>query len=313
MRAVVGASALDPRGPIADAIVDLWWLMLALGAAVFVVFAVLLVMGLRREAPDDEADEARHRDLVRRWIGAGGVAMPALVIVVVFAATLQTMREVPERASGDALEVEVIGHQWWYEVRYPDEGVVTANEIHVPVGRDLAFTLLSEDVIHSFWIRELGGKLDMLPERANRLILHADEPGEYRSRCAEFCGLQHAKMGLVVIAEPATDFAAWIEQHRGVRETGNADTAEGRGIFLRAGCVECHALRGDDGGESRGPDLTDLPMRTTLGAMPLPNTRENLAAWISDPHQFKKGVSMPATPLRDDELDALVDYLTATR
>lgn len=311
--APAGAGALDPRGPVAEAIADLWWLMLALGVVVFVIFAALLLAGLGRQASDDAPDMARHRQLVTRWIGVGGVAMPAVIIVVVFAATLQTMADVPSSAPADALKIEMTGHQFWYEIRYPGEGVVTANELHLPVGRDIAISLTSADVIHSFWVPELGGKLDMMPDRTNTLVVRADVPGEFRSRCAEFCGLQHTKMGLVVVAEDADSFRSWISSQQTFTEPTTADARGGRQVFVGAGCVNCHALRGASGGGTPAPDLTDLPLRRTLGAATLPNTRENLARWITDPHAIKEGVAMPGTALSDEQLDALITYLTATR
>jgi cytochrome c oxidase subunit 2 len=204
----VAASSLDPKGPVAEAIADLWWLMLGLGAVVFVVFAGLLAVGLvRRPADDAEPDERRR---VARWLVGGGVVMPAIVVVVVFAATVYAMRVVPTRPPPDALVIEVIGNQWFYEVRYPGEGITTTDELHIPVGRPIALQLTSADVIHSFWVPPLGGKMDMLPDGTNTLVLQADEPGEHRARCAEFCGLEHATMQLRVVAEPPEAFADWV-------------------------------------------------------------------------------------------------------
>jgi cytochrome c oxidase subunit II len=186
----------------------LWWLMLGLGVAVFAVFAVLLVFGLFRRPPGDPEVEAQPR--VGRWIVGGGVVMPLIVLIIVFGATVYAMRVVSTTAPSDALVVEIVGHQWWYEVSYPDEGVTTVNELHIPVGRPVALQLTSADVIHSFWVPALGGKMDMLPDGTNTLVLQADEPGEHRARCAEFCGLDHAHMELLVVAEPADRFASWV-------------------------------------------------------------------------------------------------------
>jgi cytochrome c oxidase subunit 2 len=204
--------ALDPQGPAARAMADLWWLMLALGVVVFVVFAVLLAVGLvRRPVQPDQADEGRR---IRRWVVGGGVVMPTIVVLAVFAATIYAMRVVPTSAPSDALTIDIVGHQFWYEVTYPDEGITTRNELHIPVGRPVALRLTSADVIHSFWVPELGGKLDMLPDGVNTLVLEADEPGEHISRCAEFCGLEHAHMQLRVVAEPEDRFASWVETQR---------------------------------------------------------------------------------------------------
>lgn len=185
---------------------DLWWLMLALGAAVFAVFAVLLAVGLLRRPADPERAGGRSD----RWILGWGVLGPLVILAVVFGATIAAMRGVPGEAPADALVIEIVGHRWWYEVRYPDEGVTTNNELHLPVSRPVALRLTSADVIHSFWVPELGGKMDMLPDGVNTLVLQADEPGEHVSRCAEFCGLEHADMRLAVVAEPAASFDSWI-------------------------------------------------------------------------------------------------------
>jgi cytochrome c oxidase subunit II len=198
---------LDPQGPAAQAIADLWWLMLALGAVVFVAFCALLALALWRKPPSgDDGEEPR----AGAWLVGGGVVMPTVVLMVVFGATLVAMRVTPTEPPADALEIEVVGHQFWYEITYPEQGVTTRDELHIPVGRPVALHLTSADVIHSFWVPALGGKLDMLPDGVNTLVLQADEPGEHRSRCAEFCGLEHARMELLVVAEPAEQFAAWV-------------------------------------------------------------------------------------------------------
>jgi cytochrome c oxidase subunit 2 len=208
----LAARAVQPRGPVAETIADLWWLMLGLGLVVFVVFAVLLVRGLfRAPAADAGADSPA---LTRRWVMWGGAVMPAVVLVVVFGATVLAMRAMPGTAGGDALEVEVIGRQWQFEVRYPDEGIAGANELHLPVGRQVVLRVTSVDVIHSFWVPELGGKMDLLPDKTNTLVVRADVPGRYFARCAEFCGLHHAQMQLLVVAESPEEFAAWVAAQR---------------------------------------------------------------------------------------------------
>lgn len=201
----------DPAGPVAETIDDLWLLMLGLGIAVFVVFAVLLALGLFRPGRDGDPDQ---RALTRRWIVGGGVVMPVVVLIVVFGATVRAMRAMPTTAGSGSLVVEIVGHQWWWEVRYPTEGVTTRNELHLPVGRRVVLRLTSADVIHSLWIPELAGKMDLLPDGENTLVLQADEPGEYLSVCAEFCGLHHAKMRLHVVAERGVEFAGWLAAQR---------------------------------------------------------------------------------------------------
>jgi cytochrome c oxidase subunit II len=303
--------SLDPAGPVGRAAADLWWLMLALGVAVFVLFAVLLAASLLRRPGDDEVDTtADGGRLVRRWIVGGGVLLPLVIITVVFGATLVAMRDTPRASASEDLVIEIVGHQFWYEIRYPGADVVTANELHIPVGRPVSFELTSVDVIHSFWVPALGGKMDMMPDGTNTLVLQADEPGEHRSRCAEFCGLQHTRMGMVVVAEPEEDFAAWLEAQRApAAEPADEVAARGQEVFLAADCASCHAVRGAGAEGVDGPDLTHLGSRRTLAAATLPNDTEHLTAWLTDPQAVKAGVDMPAAELSADELAALVAYL----
>lgn len=321
-RFVIAAAggSLQPQGPAAATMAELWWLMLALGTGVFVLFALLLWRGLRRDGDDDasprpSSDEPDTGAGAGRWLLGGGVVLPLVVIGIVFAATIAAMRALPVVAEGgDGLVVEVTGHQWWWEVTYPDHGVVTANEIHVPAGEPVTFRLTSADVIHSFWVPALGGKMDLLPEDTNTLVLRADTPGRYRGDCAEFCGLQHARMGLTVVAEPAADFESWIDaQSRPAASPDGEAAIRGRDTFLGADCVTCHTIAGvatASGDESElGPDLTHLASRLTLAAGVLENTPENLRRWIADPHRFKPGVDMEPADLSDDQLADLVGYL----
>jgi cytochrome c oxidase subunit 2 len=208
--------ALDPQGPVSEAMADLFWLMLGLGAVVFVVVVVVLALGLFRRGRESEPQVDRQRpDRFGRWFVVGGVVAPLVILLVVFGATVNAMRFVPTTAPPEALVIEVVGHQFWWEVRYPDAGITTSNELHIPVGRRINLQLTSADVIHSFWVPELAGKLDLLPDRTNTLILQADEPGEHVSRCAEYCGLEHTKMLLTVVAEPEEQFASWVADRRG--------------------------------------------------------------------------------------------------
>lgn len=309
---MVADGGLDPEGPAAESVADLWWLMLGLGTVVFVVVAVLLVGGLfrRRHAADPQAGGGTPARL-RRWVIGGGVVMPVVVLTVVLTATVWTMRDVSGGAPRGALVVEIVGHQWWWEVRYPEEGITTANELYIPVGRPVAIELTSADVIHSFWVPQLAGKLDALPDGTNTLVIEADEPGEYRSECAEFCGLQHAQMGLIVVAEPTERFSSWVAgQQRPAREPADETARRGRDVFAEAGCGSCHTVQGTDGSDGTdGPDLTHVASRPTIGAGAAPNAPDDLAAWVADPHTVKEGVAMPAADLSDEELEAVVAYL----
>jgi cytochrome c oxidase subunit II len=208
--------ALDPQGPVSEAMANLFWLMLGLGVVVFVAVVLVLALGLfrRRSAGEPEPDR-QGRDPFGRWFVVAGVVVPLVILVVVFGATVRAMRFVPTSAPPEALVIEVVGHQFWWEVRYPTQGVTVRDELHLPVGRPVNLQLSSADVIHSFWVPELAGKIDMLPDHPTTLVLEADRPGVHQSRCAEFCGLEHTRMVLTVVAEPADRFDAWVAERRG--------------------------------------------------------------------------------------------------
>jgi cytochrome c oxidase subunit II len=208
--------ALDPQGPVSEAMAELWWVMLGLGGVVFVVVVVVLVLGLFRRRQTGEPQPGGQRpNSFGRWFVVGGVVAPLVILLVVFGATIRAMRSVPTTAAPEALVVEIVGHQFWWEVRYPAEGITVRDELHLPVGRPVSLQLTSADVIHSFWVPALAGKLDLLPNHTNTLVLEADEPGVHRSRCAEFCGLEHTTMVLRVVAEPEERFASWVAERRG--------------------------------------------------------------------------------------------------
>jgi cytochrome c oxidase subunit 2 len=238
--------------------------------------------------------------------------MPVVAVGLVLGLTLSAMRAIPNDIPPGAVTIEVVGHQWWWEVRYPDENVITANEVHVPAGRPIALLLTSADVIHSFWVPTLGGKIDLLPDRVNTMIIEADEVGLHRGSCAEFCGLQHAKMGLLVAAETDQDHENWLERQRepAASPTGDLEVA-GAEVFIQSGCSDCHTVRGTDASGVNGPDLTHLAGRLTLAAGTVSNTSENLAEWVASPHDVKTGVLMPDIELSAIELEALVAYLEA--
>lgn len=305
---------LDPSGSAAREIADLWWLLVGLGALAFVVVAVALVGALRRPPADASGEPDRRSRGSGRWLIGGGVVLPTVLIVVVLLATVASMRAVSGAPSDDAVEIEVTGHQWWWEVRYPDEQVVTANEVHIPAGRDVVLQLRSADVIHSFWVPALAGKMDLLPERTNTLVIDADRPGRYEGVCAEFCGIQHTNMQLVVIAHDDAGFATWLDEQRrpAVEPVGDA-ARRGEQLFVAKGCANCHTVAGTEAAGSAGPDLTHVGARETLAAGARDNTLSDLREWISDPHAIKEGVLMPAVRLDPDELDALVAYVGALR
>ena len=310
-------ASLRPRGPAAEAIAGLWWVMLAMGGFIFVVFAALLVRALFRRGSSEEAGEdlagQQPPTTGHRWILVGGVALPTIVLIALMWLTLAALKAVSPIPPADAVTIEVVGHQWWWEVKYPNQGVTTANEIHIPVGIPVEFTLRSDDVIHSFWIPALHGKLDALPDYTTTLIIQADEAGQYRGACAEFCGLQHTKMGLLVVATPREQFEAWVVGQQQPAPTPSGAARQGLEVFLSSECVECHTIRGTGADAGIGPDLTHLADRLTIGAGTLLNEPEQLAAWVRDPHASKEGVEMPAAELSDDELEDLLVYLASLR
>jgi cytochrome c oxidase subunit 2 len=292
-------SALRPKGPNAERIAGVWWLMFGLATAVYVVVAGLIIaaaMRGRRAAEGEGGRPSRITDSGFIWVG--GVIAPAVILGGLAVVTVSTTNDL-RRAEPGALKIEVTGYQWWWEVRYPDDDVVTANEIHIPAGRPVEIGLLTEDVIHSFWVPELAGKVDQIPGQRNVIRLKADEPGTYRGFCAEFCGLQHAKMQFLVIADTPADFARWITRRQLV--------------FNRSTCGACHTVRGTDADGTKGPDLSDFGDRETIGAVSLDNNRKNLAEWIKDPQESKPGNLMPPSYLAPDDLEALLDYLESLR
>jgi cytochrome c oxidase subunit 2 len=247
------------------------------------------------------------------WVVGGGIIMPVIVLTLTYGLTLAAMRAQANQKAEEVV-IEVIGRQWWWEVRYPADNVITANEIHIPAGQPVALQLTSADVIHSFWVPELNGKLDLNPNQTNTLILQADQPGEYRGQCAEFCGIQHAKMALLVIAHEPAEYAAWISAQQQDAAAPADEAAEfGQQVLLGSACVYCHTIRGTNASGVLGPDLTHLASRRTLAAATIPNTRGHLAGWIVDPQGIKPGNQMPPTDLGADELQALLAYLESLR
>jgi cytochrome c oxidase subunit II len=318
-------SALDARGPGAERIIELWWLLLGAAAAVYAVVVALLLGAVVRRGrgggtPDGgeyrEGAEVADRRAARRLI-AGATALPAVILAAVFAATLRTQAALHGDATAD-LTVRVIGRQWWWEVRYPGpspgDQVVTANEIHIPTGQRVRLELTSLDVIHSLWVPSLQGKTDLVPGRTTVTWLQADLPGTSRGQCAEYCGLQHTQMALLVIAEPPAEFARWLDEQRRPAEAP-ADTTSQRGqaVFLSSGCGYCHAVRGTRTLGLLGPDLTHFASRRTIAAGTLANIRGNLAGWIADPQHIKPGNKMPRVPLMPEDLHAVVRYLEGLR
>ena len=300
-------SILEPAGSAADRVESLWWFLFWVGAIVFAVVVILLLVSLRRRGRIEDPVDLSETSWGERFVAVSGVALPWLILTGAFVVSVVAMRELTARASDTALEIEVIGHMWWWEVRYPN-GAVTANEIHIPSGERVRLRLTSADVVHSFWVPQLQVKVDQIPGRENELWLDA-RPGRYRGQCAEYCGLQHANMIVQVVAEPRAQFNAWLANE------ARPATAGGRGeeVFVSNTCAGCHTIRGTEAAAVSGPDLTHLAARETIGAGVKPNTRENLSELITQPQRIKPGMSMPPTSLSSEDLNALLDYLAGLR
>ena len=317
-------SVLDPAGPQAARLSGLWWAFFYVLATVYVVVMVVLVAGVvrsRRRRAATEGVFLRREAGRERRIGrvvTGAVALTVLTLFALLTASFLTGRRVYSLSDPDPLEVRVIGRQWWWEVRYdgerPSEIVATANEIHVPVGRLVRFHLESRDVIHSFWVPNLHGKKDLVPNNPAETYLRADRPGEYWGQCAEFCGLQHAHMRLLVVAEPPEQFEAWLAaQKKPAPPPSTESQSRGQQIFLSGTCVMCHTVAGTPARGTVGPNLTHVASNKTIAAGSLANTRENLARWVTDSQSVKPGTRMPPHTLAPEDLEAVLDYLESLK
>jgi cytochrome c oxidase subunit II len=312
-------SALDPAGPQAARIERLWWFLLIVSTAVFLlVLAATAAAVLRRRRPIVAPEVEIHRE--RRLHTAILVATiaTAATLFVFLIVNFSTERALASLPNDRPLTIEITGTQWWWRVRYVDSvssrSLTTANEVHIPVGTPIKFELTSNDVIHSLWVPRLHGKRDLIPGRRSVTWLRADSAGVYRGQCAEFCGHQHALMGLTVIAEPRARFDAWLDhQLEPAAEPTTDEERRGRDVFMSASCAMCHTIRGTDAGAGTGPDLTHLASRGTIAAATLPNTRGHLGGWIVDPQSIKPGVKMPSNGLQAADLQALLSYLESLR
>jgi cytochrome c oxidase subunit 2 len=278
--------------------------MFWISVLVLAVVVVLLGMALMRTRWRTEGEPVWGEP----FIVVAGVIVPTLILGGVFVISLRDLNALSAGGTDARLTIEVVGRDWWWEARYPGEAV-TANEIHIPAGEPVLFRVTTGDVIHSFWVPQLGPKIDMIPGRENVTWLEADRPGRYRGQCAEFCGLQHANMAFFVVAEPPDRFQGWLENEAAPAAPPDGQAVEGQEVFLTSTCVGCHTIRGTEAAARLGPDLTHLAARETIAAGILPNTRENLARWITDPQSIKPGAIMPPTQLSGEELEALLDYL----
>jgi cytochrome c oxidase subunit 2 len=316
----------SPASPQANTIFGLSMFVLAVTALIFVVVAGLLVYcvvkfrGRTSDAGREPAQVYGSTQIELAW-----TVVPVLIVAVLFLATarvIHAIQDAPRPAA--ALDVTVIGHQFWWEFRYPKLGIVTANELHIPVSDPAHPTptflkLLSADTDHSFWIPELGGKTDLIPNRVNEMWLDPSRPGIYLGQCAQYCGTQHAKMLLRVSVDRPDDFATWVRaQQQPVRQDEqtagqNEKVRVGKHVFLTTSCINCHAVSGTLANGRFGPDLAHLMSRKTIASGAAENTTVNLRLWIRNPDAIKPGSLMPAMKLSDPDLDAVTAYLETLR
>jgi len=297
---------LSPHSPEAHAIFRLFTYFLVLAAVIFLIVAGLVsysIVRYRARSGDiDPRPTFGHRRIEITW-----TVVPLVIVLAIFVFTLRTMAHVDAPLEPDRPpDLTIIGHQWWWEARYPN-GAMTAREIHIPAGRRLLARIESVDVIHDFWVPQLARKMDAVPGRAGYIWLRADVPGGYPGACAEFCGKQHAGMRFDVIAEPEVAFSAWVARQA---ETPPADPGER--LFRERKCAECHAISAREERRYPGPPLAHIAGRRTLGGN-LPNTPGNLALWISSPQSILPGNRMPDSRLPADEAQALTRFLETRR
>jgi cytochrome c oxidase subunit 2 len=308
-------SAQNPAGPQAKRIFSLWVFLVIVATVVFLAVtgtALFAVRGASRRPESLPQGEVTQRSLTRAVVAA--TAVTAVVLFVFFIYSLTTGRALASLPAKSALTIEVTGWQWWWDVEYvdtvPSRRLTTANEIHVPVGVPVQIIARSHDVIHSFWVPNLHGKKDLIPGHTTATWFQADTAGLYRGQCAEFCGHQHAKMALWVIAEPREAYEKWYASQLETPPSPSDSVARaGQDVFTSRTCSMCHNIGGTLAGSHVGPDLTHIASRRSIAAGTLPNTRANLGSWIVDPQAIKPGSRMPATTLSSSELNALVAYL----
>jgi cytochrome c oxidase subunit II len=311
---------LNPHSHAASDITNLFWVMMAVAFGGLALVTGLLVFAWVRRGPrgiaGDTADP--HPGEKPAWfvVVGMGVVFPLAVIVVLFIVSDWAIVKVTQApaASSTAMTVKAIGHQWYWAFRYPGTKAVTADEMHIPVDTRVNLVATTADVIHSFWVPELNRKIDTIPGQQNRILLYTNQADVYRGQCAEYCGLQHAHMGMLVFAQPKAEFREWLrQQSASAKPPQSALAKRGEQIFLNGACSSCHAIRGTSAKGYVGPDLTHLASRTMLAGLTIPNTPGDLARWITDSQHFKPGNQMPNFQLPQAQVRALVAYLESLK
>jgi cytochrome c oxidase subunit II len=310
----ISQSALSPAGPQAATPYHLWYMFAWVFTILWVVVVGFMIVGLLFRG---RATKISERVGERAIATAGGLTAIILFVLIIMSSAVG--REIyADQSKANALKVRVTGHQWWWEIQYQngpaDHFITTANELHIPVGRLVSVEVRSADVIHSFWVPSLSPKIDAIPDHFNEIVFQANKIGTYRGQCAEFCGLQHAHMGFLVVAESSADFTNWFNhQLEPSAENLTAEEQRGRAIFLSAPCVVCHTVRGTSAFGGAAPDLTHLASRSTIGAALLSNTPGNLSGWITDSQRMKPGTYMPPIDIASEDMQPLLSYLGALK
>jgi cytochrome c oxidase subunit 2 len=316
-------NALNPTGPNAAALSQLWWLMFWVCSAVYVLtligLAIAIKKGRRERDLNPVLNPSPQTENRKRNVVLSATAVTVAILFVFLLSSFKVGRSLTaDLSQKNGLSIEVTGRQWWWEVRYNDIDAsnifTTANEIHIPVGVPVLFTLHGGDVIHSFWVPNLAGKKDLIPGKVSTIWLQADKPGVYRGQCAEYCGLQHARMALWIVADTQEQFNAWRRNQTQTSLPPSTDTQRrGQQVFLSSTCVMCHTINGTTAASNFGPNLTHVASRNMIAAATVPNTRDHLMRWIVDSQQYKPGNKMPQNNLGQDDLNALVDYLQSLK
>ena len=309
-------SIVAPRSHQTHVIALIWWWMLGASVVVFAGAVGLLVVAFVRRRDTGLPFFGRRERPAGGMVIVFGIVVPLLVLLVLFGATdIYAIRYTQAPAAGSTtMTVRVIGHQWWWEVRYPGTDAVTANEVHIPSGERVQVIATTADVIHSLWVPRLARKIDMIPGRENKILLEAPDAGSYLGQCSEFCGLQHAHMRLTVIAETPVSFQAWLaNMAKPATVPLSGRGAEGKRLFMSRGCGGCHQLRGTEATGRVGPDLTHVASRSTLAALTIPNNARELTAWIEDPQAIRPGTRMPDLGLSRSEAETIASFLKELR
>ena len=310
-------SIVSPRSPQTHDIQVLWWWMLGVGSVVFLGALGMLALGWIRRGERGLPFFGTRELVPQTLVVVFGIAIPAVVLITLFGVSdvYLVKQTAPPDPKTTAMTVDVIGHQWWWEIRYPGTDAVTANEIHIPVNTRVNVVASSADVIHSFWVPQLARKIDEVPGRLNRVLLYADRPGSYRGQCAEFCGLQHADMALYVIAQPMPAFRAWLADMAAAAPVARGGAAAaGQRLFMADQCASCHAIRGTSASYGTvGPDLTHLATRSSLAAVTIRNDPAELEQWIVNPQSIKPGDRMPDLGLSRAQAIEIVAYLDSLK